>query len=348
MKFLTKKIIGNHVILEQYTPDHAEGLSKTGNHKLLKYTYGPQEWTKDGITSYIQKFIQSDSRVPFVIKDAKSDNVIGFSAFININKSDLCLEIGPTWITPEYQGTLVNIETKFLMLQQVFEIEGIERVEFYCDGENKAAYRSLEKIGAIFEGKKRHHTRRVDGSFRDTMIFSILKTDWPLVKNALHQKLQPQDYQISVDELHIRPSRATDLMEIWNIEKSAFGIGYSYGHLHQFFELYGDLILVAETSTSELVGYVLAGISTLYFQRAWILNIGVKKEFQNKGVGKTLMNAVLPELNRRQIKEVLLTVHPKNSNAVHLYKQLGFDISQHDENYYGPNTPRYVMTYKFT
>lgn len=327
-----------------FSEELAEGLAKTGSSDLIRFTYGPKEWSPNGIRDYVERrFLSSSDRTPFVMIDVKNQHVVGFTAFINIDVSDQRVEIGPTWISKAYQGSKINAESKYLMLAHAFEAQGVRRVEFYCDGDNIAAKRALMRIGATLEGVKRKHTRRTDGSIRNTMLFSILDTEWESVCDRLKRRLYPDDYPMHSGRISIRSSQPADLGGIWEVERSAFGVGYSYGTLHQFYELFGDLLLVAETSDGVIVGYVLAGISTRD-NVAWILNIGVRQEFQHRGIGKELMTNIIRELRAHDCTLVSLTVHPDNRNAIHLYEKLNFVVSKQVDDYYGPDTPRSVMT----
>jgi len=84
----------------------------------------------------------------------------------------------------------VNTEAKFLMLSEAFEVRGVERVTLKTDFLNQRSRNAIERIGAKFEGILRHHMRRPDGSWRDSAYFSILREEWPDVKQSLLGKLQ--------------------------------------------------------------------------------------------------------------------------------------------------------------
>lgn len=84
----------------------------------------------------------------------------------------------------------MNTEAKFLMLSEAFEVRGVERVTLKTDFLNQRSRNAIERIGAKFEGILRHHMRRPDGSWRDSAYFSILREEWPDVKQSLLGKLQ--------------------------------------------------------------------------------------------------------------------------------------------------------------
>ena len=93
-------------------------------------------------------------------------------------------EIGPTWLSPKVWGTKINIESKYLLLKDCFEQE-IMRVEFRTRESNIRSQKAIEKIGGIREGVLRCHRINEDGSFRNTIVYSIIQPDWPLTKSAL-------------------------------------------------------------------------------------------------------------------------------------------------------------------
>lgn len=138
------------------------------------------EWVKDAIEEARQ-----NKRVAFVSLDKKTGSVIGSTSFGNISIRDKRIEIGWTWISKEYQGKGANREIKTAMLEYCFENLNFERVEFKTDVLNLPARKALLKLGAIEEGILRSHTLMTHGRRRDTIYYSVLKKEWPLVKARL-------------------------------------------------------------------------------------------------------------------------------------------------------------------
>ncbi len=99
------------------------------------------------------------------------------------------VEIGSTWILPEWQRTRVNTEAKYLQLSHCFERVGIARVEFKTDARNARSRAAIRRIGATEEGTLRSHMRRRDGTIRDSVYFSIIASEWPAVKATLEARL---------------------------------------------------------------------------------------------------------------------------------------------------------------
>ncbi len=99
------------------------------------------------------------------------------------------VEIGGTWIVPEWQRTRVNTEAKYLQLTHCFETLGITRVELKTDALNDRSRAAMRRIGATEEGTFRRHMRRHNGTVRDSVYFSIIADEWPTVKANLEAKL---------------------------------------------------------------------------------------------------------------------------------------------------------------
>jgi RimJ/RimL family protein N-acetyltransferase len=108
---------------------------------------------------------------------------------MTIEPANRSLEIGGTWYGVDYQRTVVNTEAKYLLLRHAFETLGCIRVQFKADLRNERSQRAIERIGAVREGVLRAHVILPDGYIRDSVIFSIIKSEWPTVKQRLLGKL---------------------------------------------------------------------------------------------------------------------------------------------------------------
>ena len=129
-------------------------------------------------------------RVAHAVILKEGDRPIGTTSFLDLNPTHNSIEIGSTFYSKEFWRSFVNTEAKFLMLSETFEVRGVERVTLKTDSLNQRSRNAIERIGAKFEGILRHHMRRPDGSWRDSAYFSILREEWPDVKQSLLGKLQ--------------------------------------------------------------------------------------------------------------------------------------------------------------
>jgi RimJ/RimL family protein N-acetyltransferase len=126
--------------------------------------------------------IRNKSRLAFTIIDKSSGNPIGSTSFGNISERDKRIEIGWTWISKEFQGKGINGQIKYLMLKYAFETIDIERVEIKTDVLNLPARKALLRIGAKEEGVLRSHSLMTHGRRRDTIYYSILRSEWEAIK----------------------------------------------------------------------------------------------------------------------------------------------------------------------
>lgn len=124
-------------------------------------------------------------RVAYHITDKAQGLTAGSMSFGNLAERDGRLEIGWSWLGKEFQGRGINRWAKFLMLEHAFERMGVERVEFKTDRLNGKALRALSKIGATQEGTFRSYNPMPGGRRRDAVFFSVIRADWPSVRDHL-------------------------------------------------------------------------------------------------------------------------------------------------------------------
>jgi RimJ/RimL family protein N-acetyltransferase len=128
---------------------------------------------------------QAGRRVVFHILDKGSGQAAGSMSFGNLSPNDLRLEIGWSWLGIAFQGKGINRWAKFLMLEHAFERLAAERVEFKTDVLNQQARHALRNIGAREEGVLRSYNPMPDGRRRDAIYYSVLRREWPAVREIL-------------------------------------------------------------------------------------------------------------------------------------------------------------------
>lgn len=135
--------------------------------------------------------------MPFVVRDIRHGQpgrVVGSTRFFNVDAANRRLEIGHTWYAKSVQRTAVNTECKLLLLTHAFETLGCIAVEFRTHWMNHQSREAIARLGAKQDGVLRNHQRMPDGSYRDTVVFSIIESEWLTVKRHLQYKLeQPRD-----------------------------------------------------------------------------------------------------------------------------------------------------------
>ena len=180
---------GTLVRLEPLSLDHVPALARVGLDPELWRWIPSAVASADEMRTYVEQALDEQRRgvaLPFVIVDQTDDQVIGSTRFANIDRANLRLEIGWTWLTPSRQRTGANTEAKRLLLTHAFETLGAYRVEFKTDALNTRSRQAILRLGAVEEGTLRRHTIvRATGRVRDTVYFSILDTEWPAVKARL-------------------------------------------------------------------------------------------------------------------------------------------------------------------
>ncbi len=119
----------------------------------------------------------------------RAGTVVGTSSLGDWDLANERVHLGWTAYGPRWWGTAVNAETKLLMLGHAFDDCGFGRVKIQTDGVNDRSQAAIARLGATREGVLRRHQRRADGTFRDTVVFSVLRDEWPTVRQALLDRL---------------------------------------------------------------------------------------------------------------------------------------------------------------
>ncbi len=184
---------GKYATLEPLSVDHVSELgeaSKDGELWKLWFTVVPSPETVEQYVKNALDMFDKHTAMPFVIRDNKSGKIIGSTRFCNIEEHSQRAEIGYTWYAKSYQRSPINTECKLMLLTYAFEQLDAIAVEFRTHWHNQASRRAIERLGAKQDGVLRNHQKMVDGSYRDTVVFSIINHEWSSVKNGLEFKLK--------------------------------------------------------------------------------------------------------------------------------------------------------------
>ena len=127
--------------------------------------------------------------MPFVIRDNRNDKIVGCTRYMNVDAVNKRLEIGSTWHAASAQRSGINREAKLLLLAHAFETLQCIAVEFRTHWMNHQSRTAIAALGAKQDGILRNHQRLPDGSLRDTVVFSIIESEWLAVKAHLQYKL---------------------------------------------------------------------------------------------------------------------------------------------------------------
>ncbi len=183
---------GRTVRLVPLSLQHVDALSEVGLDPDL-WRWIPVPVTSPAeMQAYVKTALDEQQRgvsLPFAILDATTGEVIGCTRFGNIERAHLRVEIGWTWVTAARQRTVANTEAKLLLLTHAFETWGVNRVELKTDALNMKSRNAIGRIGGVQEGIFRQHMVTASGRVRDTAYFSIVKAEWPAVKEKLSEKI---------------------------------------------------------------------------------------------------------------------------------------------------------------
>jgi RimJ/RimL family protein N-acetyltransferase len=137
-----------------------------------------------------EQWIESAAkRVAYVVRLVADGTVVGTTSLGDVDLTNESVHLGWTGYAPSVWGTAVNPACKLLLLHHAFEDCGFGRVKIQTGTANTRSQAAIAKLGAIREGVLRRHKKLADGSFRDTVVFSILADEWPEVRKRLEDRI---------------------------------------------------------------------------------------------------------------------------------------------------------------
>ena len=186
-------LTGRIVRLEPLQMKHAAELYQAAQDPAIwTYMSIPPVRTLGEMEQFIAMALREQEQgvsLPFAIIDLTQNCVVGSTRYLDIKPSYRGLEIGWTWLTPSVQRTGVNTECKYLLLRYAFETWGAIRVQLKTHHLNLKSQRAMERIGAVKEGTLRNHVIMPDSSYRHSVYYSIIESEWPSVKAGLEEKM---------------------------------------------------------------------------------------------------------------------------------------------------------------
>jgi N-acetyltransferase len=190
------QLAGKRVELLPLKEEHAEGLfNASKNPDIWTYFTSKQPESRGDIEHFIAKALHergNGNELPFVVWDNETNKIVGTTRYLNISIPNKTLEIGWTWYTPEVWRTRVNTESKYLLLRYCFEELSWNRVQFKTDARNERSRAAILRLGASFEGTIRRERILENGQVRDSVLYSIIKEEWPFVKQRLEAFLEDE------------------------------------------------------------------------------------------------------------------------------------------------------------
>lgn len=179
------ELIGVHCYLQPLSHAHLDGLIdsvRDGELWELWYTLIPGPEKMEAEVQRRLSLLGQGLMLPFTIFCKKTDTIVGATTFLNVDSKNLRVEIGSTWIGKSAQRTGINTDAKFLLLKHAFEKMMCNAVEFRTHFCNQQSKKAIERLGAKLDGVLRNHMIMPDQTLRDTCVYSVLNSEWPMVK----------------------------------------------------------------------------------------------------------------------------------------------------------------------
>jgi RimJ/RimL family protein N-acetyltransferase len=188
-------LAGRWVRLEPLTDAHREPLRAAAAD--------PRIWAAmlaradgDGFDAWFRHAVEerhAGTRVPFAVVRQDGNEVVGSTSYLDVVPHHRRVEIGATWYRPDQWATTVNPECKLMLLRHAFEVVGVNRVALVTDALNHRSQAAIARLGAVREGVLRAHMIAQEGRVRDTVVFSIVRAEWPAVRDGLLARLAAAD-----------------------------------------------------------------------------------------------------------------------------------------------------------
>jgi N-acetyltransferase len=184
---------GRHVRLEPLGVEHIDDLTRStaGDEELWRWmpAFPEDSAAMAGVVDRALADRAAGTRFPFAILNARTGTALGSSSYLDIDPANHRIEIGWTWLARSAWRTPVNTEAKLLLLGNAFDALGYERVALKTHHRNQRSQEAIARLGAVREGTLRHHMLHYDGTWRDSVYFSILSAEWPDVRARLAARL---------------------------------------------------------------------------------------------------------------------------------------------------------------
>jgi RimJ/RimL family protein N-acetyltransferase len=183
---------GFGIRLEPLAAEHRDALATAASDGRLWELWFTSVPEPDKVEAYIAKALEGQSQghmLPWVVRELATGTIAGTTRYHDIVPEVDRVEIGWTWYAKQWQRTHVNTVCKLLLFEHAFDTLGCKVVGLRTDNFNFASQRAIEALGAKRDGVIRHHQARRDGTARDSVMFSVLVSEWPDVQRHLRLRL---------------------------------------------------------------------------------------------------------------------------------------------------------------
>jgi RimJ/RimL family protein N-acetyltransferase len=196
IKAVPATLEGQGVRLEPLSREHHDGLVAAASDGRLWELFFTSVPEPDQVHAYISGALAGQEKgemLPWAVRDLKSGQIVGSTRYHDIIAASDRVEIGYTWYAQRCQRTHINTACKLLLFTHGFETLGCKVVGLRTDNFNFRSQKAIEALGAKQDGVIRHHQPRRDGSVRDTVMYSVLRDEWPGVKKHLEFRLKKNE-----------------------------------------------------------------------------------------------------------------------------------------------------------
>ncbi len=332
----------NGVRLEPLSFSHEAGLrdaAADGELWKLRVTSVPE---LDKTRAYIEQALkqrEEGHRFAFAVIDAARNLVLGSTSYHDIIEPVKRVEIGYTWYRKSVQRSHVNTTCKLLLMQHAFETLGCPVVGWRTDIFNFASQRAIEKLGAKRDGVIRYHALRRDGSVRDTVMYSMLASEWPEAKAKLESRLIRGGFEAAKARVAARLVEvgAENFVALHRLNAGAVGTSMVAPNAASVAQglLSPNAWMRGVFSGDTAVGFVMlfdptldpanAEKQALPLDSLYVWRLMIDFKHQGKGFGEDVLNTVIAEARSRGVfKRVTLSYVPSEGNAKPFYEKFGF------------------------
>ncbi len=184
-------LTGRHVRLEPLSPAHVPDLFEAAGKDEEVWRWVPVHTptTEQEIGEIVEVRLQDTACTPFAVVQQTTGRAVGVTCYFDASAADELLEIGGTWYGRAVWRSAVNTESKLLLLAHAFDDLGMGRVMWKTDHMNERSQNAIRRLGAQYEGTHRRERRRPDGTWRDSVYFSMLRDEWPVAQRRLTERL---------------------------------------------------------------------------------------------------------------------------------------------------------------
>lgn len=191
------RVVRLDVLTEADLPELFPLLSDPAVYAAGYVMHRRPETVEDAVALARERFLPAEapdgrgsSRTAYAIRSVDDGTLVGTSALLEANLVNESIHLGSTLYGRRWWGTRVNPEAKLLLLAHCFDGCGYGRVKIQTDALNIRSQAAIARLGARREGVLRRDQRREDGTFRDTVVFSVLAAEWPEVRAGLQARLK--------------------------------------------------------------------------------------------------------------------------------------------------------------